>query len=68
MEDAACDFNEPKWFFRSDDDPLNKNVENPTWTEFPDSEIIENAYSDYLYALSYLLMKLRIIRSMKYLN
>jgi tetratricopeptide (TPR) repeat protein len=52
MNDTQSDDIEPKWFYRSDRDPLNKNAKNPTWTEFPDSELIENAYSDYLYAIS----------------
>ncbi len=46
MEDC-----EPRWFYRSDDDPLNKEACNMEWKEYEDSEVIENAYSDYIYAL-----------------
>jgi hypothetical protein len=51
MEDTNCHESTPKWFYRSDDDPLNTNHPFPEWTEFPDSKIIEIAYFEYMNAV-----------------
>ena len=37
-----------RWYFRSDANPMDKDEENKLWTEYIDSELIENAYTDYL--------------------
>jgi hypothetical protein len=42
----------PTWFYRSDNDPMNLNSEVSEWKEFECSDIIENAYLNYLYAIS----------------
>jgi hypothetical protein len=50
MEESNENF--PKWYFRSDNNPLDTEAEKITWQEFFDSEIIENAYSDYMVTLN----------------
>ncbi len=41
----------PRWYYRIDDDPMNLQYQNKKWDQYPDRDLIEKAYSEYTHSI-----------------